>query len=214
MPENPSRQRGRFRGWWRALVFLALLGGAGWPCAAVEVGFSRLVSKLGNLCLRSWQGSAAQIELVPLAVPGGHGANDNVEADTQLILRIPHLTREARLGLSLRRDAYLPLVIFSAATVVLPLSRRARFACLVFGTPIILFVALLSLFVLASFLLGSVPDAGIRAWQAELAQFLFDCWLTPPGNRVIAPLLFAAALGLSAEGLAGVQRRRGVATTS
>jgi hypothetical protein len=203
----------RQRAWLRALSFLGLLGVAGWPWAAVEVGFSRAVSALGNVCLGSPHWGPAQLELVPLGVPSSHGSGDNVQADTQLVLRLPRPAREARLGLSLRRDAYLPLVIFAAATVVLPLPRRARLCCLALGIPLVLAVAILSLAVLALFLLGRVPGAGVATWQAELCQFLYEIWLTPPGNRVIAPLLLAAVLGLSVVGRADVQRHRREATT-
>jgi hypothetical protein len=195
------------------LIFLALLGTAGWPWPPVEVGFSRAISALGNVCLGWPQWSPAQLELVPLGVASSHGSTDNVRADTQMVLRLAHPEREARVGLSLRRDAYLPLLIFVAATVVLPLPRRARLCCLAFGIPLVLAVAMLSLAVLALFLLGRVPGVGVATWQAQLCQFLFEIWLAPPGNRVIAPLLLAAVSGLSVAGLADVQRRRRVATT-
>ena len=199
--------------WLRALGFLLLLSVAGWPWTTVEVGFSRVVSALGNVCLGTSRWAPAQLELIALGVPSQHGASDNVQADTQLLLRLPHPAREARLGLSLRRDAYLPLVIFVAATLVLPLPRRTRLRCLVLGIPLVLAVAILSLAILATFLLARVPGAGVAAWRAELCQFLFDIWLTPPGNRVIAPLLLAAALGLSAEGRGGAPQRSCAATT-
>jgi len=178
-----------------AALFLLLLTAASWPWSAREIAFSRALSAIGNLCFEVVPvAPGTEIELVPLLAARERSATENVDSDTQLVLRLAG--GEARLGISLRRDAYLPLSIFVAALLVLPLERRRKLASLGLGVPLVLGVAIASVASLAVFVSSQAPGSSVPSWQARLAEFIFDCWLTPPGNRVIAPLLLALGFAL------------------
>jgi len=186
----------------RAALFLLLLTAGSWPWSAREIAFSRALSAVSNLAFEVLPlVPGLQIELVPSLTTQERSATENVDADTQLVLRLAGHPGEARLGISLRRDAFLPLMIFVAAILVLPLERRRKLASLALGVPLVLAVAVGSVASLACFVSSRAPSFGMAHWQASLAEFVFDCWLTPPGNRVIAPLLLALGFALRGPGM-------------
>ena len=135
-----------------------------------------------------------RVELEPLPASHVRQPTDNVDADTRAILRVDGYAGQASFGLSLRRDVYLPLFIFLALILALPLRARQKAACLAIGVPLSVGVAAASIHVLVTSLLAEQPATRLPSWQASVARFLFERWLTPPGNRVIAPLLLALAL--------------------
>jgi hypothetical protein len=197
----------------RAALFLLLLAAGSWPWSVREIAFSRALSAIGNLCFHAVPiASGTELVLVPLLATPERSATENVDADTQLVLRLAG--REARLGISLRRDAYLPLSIFVAAILVLPLERRRKLASLGLGVPLVIGVAIASVANLALFVSSQAPGFAVPQWQARLAEFVFDCWLTPPGNRVIAPLFLTLGFALGGHGLGsfGAPRARAAAT--
>src|SRR5262249_2590202 len=59
-----------------------------------------------------------------------------------------------------RRLAYLPLLCFAAAIGVLPLPLRRRALCLVCGVPVLLAVALGSVWVTLALIFARVPEVG------------------------------------------------------
>lgn len=177
-----------------AIFAIVMLVGA-WPSQSVRAGFSGAVSAIANVVLRPARfAGGALLELRPLRPDVPRKAGQNVDEDTQLVLRVPGQRGEATLGISLRRDAYLPFVIFVAAILALPIGRRAKAASLALGTPVVVAVAIASVWLLVAHLTSQRPGAPVE-WHGSVTTFLFERWLTPPGNRVIAPLLFAAALG-------------------
>jgi hypothetical protein len=121
-------------------------------------------------------------------------AQDQVQTDTILELR-PEGHPVARMGLSLRRDIYLPSVVFAALVLAVPLPFRRRLLGLVIGSGVTLAVGVFSLWVLIEFLVVTqFPDLSAASdFSKDALTFLFDRWLTPPGNRIIAPLMLAAA---------------------
>lgn len=176
------------------VTFTLVMFVGAWPCDGTRIGFSRVMSALANGVFEHVALDAGlEIELVPVAASAVRGDDQNVEEDTRVIIRRPDGTAIGQLGLSLRRDAYLPLLIFSAALLAAPLARRAKLVGLVAGVPFVLFVAVASVWILATFLSSQQKGTGLVAWQTDVVTFLFERWLTPPGNRVIAPLLLAAA---------------------
>lgn len=191
------RSEGR-RWLWRILLFAILFGVGAWPWSTVRVGFSQVLSGVGNVCLVPLRlVQDAHLRLEPMPEDGGRTPDQNVQADTLVVLTEPSGARLAGLGISLRRDAYLPLLIFAVAIVSLPLNWRAKLLCLGIGTAIVTIVALASLCALFVFLASQQPGV-VPEWSAKLSSLTYDCWLVPPGNRVIAPLLLAATLGLAA----------------
>jgi hypothetical protein len=184
---------------WRVAVAALLFGVGAWPWPVVRVGFSELLSGLGNVCLAPLSlVQGAHLHLEPLPMDAERTADQHVQADTRVVLAEPDGAQMASLGISLRRDAYLPLLIFGVAIVVLPLRWRSRLLCLGIGTTVIIAMALVSVCALVVFLASQQPGV-VPEWTAKLSGFVFECWLAPPGNRVIAPLLLAATLGVAAQ---------------
>ncbi len=176
------------------VTFTLVICVGAWPWAGTRIGISRVMSALANGVFEHVALDAGlQIELVPVAASVVRGDDQNVEEDTRVIIRRPDGTAIGQLGLSLRRDAYLPLLIFGAALLAAPLARRAKLLGLVAGVPFVLCVAVASIWILVTFLSSQQKGTGLVAWQTDVVTFLFERWLTPPGNRVIAPLLLAAA---------------------
>jgi hypothetical protein len=180
----------------RVAIFVGILLLAGWPWGFVRVGFSQSFSALANPVFRQVRfDRGILLQLLPLPPGAVRQPGDNVEADTHIVLRVPGTQAGgARMGMSLRRDAYLPLLLFVALTLVLPLRGRDKARCLAAGVPAVLVVAMASIAIAITFMLSTREGSMIPGWQREVSTFLFDCWLTPPGNRVIAPVIFALAL--------------------
>lgn len=183
-----------------ALVFAAVMGVGAWPSDTVRFGFSTFVSAVSNATLGYMRfDSGARVMLAPLPKGVKRGANDNVEADTSVSLHWPGAPPRVGYTMSSRRDAYLPLVIFVAVILAMPLGLRRKLVCLAVGVPVTLAVALSSVAIVVTYLFSQSPGNVIPKWQGAAAEFLFERWLSPPGNRVIAPLLFGLALGLAAK---------------
>lgn len=180
------------------LVMLGALPGHG-----LRFSVSRVLSDISNIALStaSFPGGI-QAGLSPLPPDDPVRAGPNIEADARLVLRAPAHGTSATLGLSLRRDVYLPLVIFLAAILALPLAVSEKAVCLGLGVPVVMGVAVASIWLLVARITSELPGAISGDVERALTAFMFERWLTPPGNRVIAPLLFAAVLSVLVHGCA------------
>src|SRR5688500_13551389 len=93
-------------------VFAIVMLVGAWPSSGARVGFSQALSAGANLALGDARfGGAVQLQLLPLPAAAARQANDNVEADTAIVLSVPGQPGERRFGMSSRRDAYLPLLV-------------------------------------------------------------------------------------------------------
>jgi hypothetical protein len=137
--------------------------------------------------------SDVTVTLAPAPVDMPRQAEDQVHTDTILSIH-PAGKPAVRMGLSLRRDVYLPSIVFAALVLAVPLPVRRRLLGLVVGSGVTLAVGVASLWVLIEFLLASqFPDVSEASdLSKDVLTFLFDRWLTPPGNRIIAPLMLSA----------------------
>jgi hypothetical protein len=133
------------------------------------------------------------VELTPAPPDMPRQAQDQVQTDTVLSIS-PEGQRSVRMGLSLRRDVYLPLVVFAALVLAAPLPFRRRAIGLVLGSALTVGVGVASVWVLVEFLIANQWPQFSEAsdFSQFVFTFLFERWLTPPGNRVIAPLMLAA----------------------
>jgi hypothetical protein len=97
------------------------------------------------------------------------------------------------LGVNLRRDAYLPLLLLVAAIAVAPLRMRSKAICWLVGVPIVLAASLAALAALVGwvFARGLGPPEAMTSTTLDLAVRMA---LAPPGNRFIGPLALAAGL--------------------
>ncbi len=107
-------------------TFAAILIGGGWPSARLAHGFSAAYSGLANGVLGVMtfgQGGRARLSARDETTLR---AGDAVAADTLITLTVDGHPRAARLGISLRRDAYLPLLILLATVLAGPLPWRGK----------------------------------------------------------------------------------------
>jgi hypothetical protein len=179
----------------RVVAFFLLLAVAGWPWPTVRRAFASAYcatvgAALAQLSFASGSGHARLLPAPPDAVrrPG-----DNITADAVVELSLDGRPGHPRLGVSLRRDAYLPLLILVAAIAVAPLSIRSKAISWLIGVPLVLGGSLAALAMLVSWVLagGLGPQSAVKSSALDLAVRLL---VAPPGNRFIAPLVLAALL--------------------
>jgi hypothetical protein len=132
------------------------------------------------------------------AGPGEAAGADNIVPDSILELRVDGYQGELKLGASLRRDGYLPLVFVLAAIATAPLPWRGRLRALAVGLPAILILAAscqwLGLLWIFSHQLRGVLELGPAS--RTLVEGGFETLLLPPANRFLVPLLLGFGLAL------------------
>ena len=100
------------------------------------------------------------------------------------------------LEVSLRRDSYLPLLLFVALVIAVPLEARRKLRCLAIGVPAMLLLTFAALWLLVAwqFAFGVRGVYELGATARFVLDLAFRTLLVPPGNRFIAPVLLAAGL--------------------
>lgn len=189
-------------GFWPRLALLTALVGAGcypWPGLRYEFSslYSALVAPIFEQVTFDGQASVA---MLPLPQERPTVAGEHIVADTALLLRLSKYAGQMQVEVSLRRDVFLPLVLFGALALVAPIPWRRKLATLGAGYTLIALTAVASqLLLLGNIFSGRMPLAPqlsevyvVSQTWGEVLQFLNERWLTPPGNRVIAPLLLGA----------------------
>ena len=179
----------------RIAAFLLLLVIAGWPWASVRRAFaSAYCATVGSLLAGvSFNGGTGHARVFPAPADAARRPGDNVTADAVVELSLDGSTGHPQLGINLRRDAYLPLLILVSAIVVAPLRGRGKLICLAAGVPVVLVGSLAALVALVSWIFagGLGPPAAMKSKALDL---LVRMLVEPPGNRFIAPLALAAVL--------------------
>jgi hypothetical protein len=165
-----------------------------WP--GLEPGWSALWSGLGNATIFQPDfGAGGRAHLRP-AGDDERGRGENVATDTVLELSVQGYQGKLALGISARREGYLPLLVLLAALAAAPLGWRIRLRLLAAGAPLALASCLVlsRLAVAAVFALrlrGVYPaDSAVRSAVAAAEQLL----VLPPAVRLTAPLLLAVGL--------------------
>jgi hypothetical protein len=180
----------------RAAAFLVLLAVAGWPWTALRAAFASAYCATVGAALPSLsfgEGGAGHAHVTPAAPTDVRRAGENVTSDAQVELSVDGSPGRARLGVNLRRDAYLPLLILICAIAVAPLRMRGKAICLLAGIPIVLAASFAALAALVGWVFagGLGPPETMRSKALDVAVRML---LAPPGNRFIAPLVLAAIL--------------------
>jgi hypothetical protein len=191
-------------------AFVALVVVLGWPRPAVQRIFNAGFCAVANALFASAEigrGGRARLDPAPPAVERRPG--DTVTADSTLRLTVDGFTGELPVGLSLRRDALLPLVIFLAAMLAAPLDRRARARGIAAGTVIVIVTAIAATRMLAWWMFATQLEQVLvlSSWARDGLDLLQRALLLPPSNRFVGPLLLAVVLVTLA-------RRKGVAKLS
>lgn len=179
-------------------VFLGVLIAGAWPWPPVQRGFSAVYCPIANLVITSQTfGRGGHARLSALAQIERH-ANDNVTADAVLSLSVAGVGGQLPLGISVRRDAYLPLWILISLLSAAPLGSARRLKAVAIGIPFMLALNLAALELLVTWtfafqLRGIYPRDGAPIWLRAV-DFAYGAVLSPPGNRFIVPLAVGAAL--------------------
>ena len=182
--------------WLGGFALVLVIGMLPWP--GLAVGWSHLWSGLANTTVFQPDfGQGGHAQLRP-ARPEERGTGHNVATDAVLELQVQGYQGKLSLGISSRRDGYLPLLVLIAAVVAAPLGWRTRLKHLAAGVPLALAVCLLltrlGVAAVFAFRLRGVypPDSFGRTALAAAEQVL----VLPPALRFFAPLLIALAAGL------------------
>jgi len=187
-------------------AFVAIVIVGAWPREGVPSAFSKAYCPLANAGLALFVlGEGGRVHLRPRP-DTARVSGDSVDADTLVVLSVDGFEGELGLGVSLRRDVYLPWLILVALLAVAPISTISRVASPLITAPIVLAAsvgayALLAAWIFSTRLQGVYTSSGIEPRVAALAQ---SALLTPPGNRFMAPI----ALGLCLILLDRDRRRR------
>ena len=179
-------------------VFLGLLLLGAWPWPAIQRGFAAIYCPVANLVIAPQtfgRGGHARLRPLPQIA---RGPNDNVTADAALALSVAGYHGDLGIGMSVRRDAYLPLWILTALLIAVPLPFARRMKALAIGIPLMLALNLAALELLVTWtfafqLRGIYPADTSVVWK-RLVDLAYGAVLTPPGNRFIAPMALGAAL--------------------
>jgi hypothetical protein len=181
----------------RVAVFLILLGVAGWPWQALRSAFSSAYcGTVGPvLAAVSFGDGVGHARLLPAPPTSFRRPGEDVTSDAVVELSLDGSPGHPRLGVNLRRDAYLPLLLLVAAIAVAPLRPRGKAICLFAGLPIVLVASFAALVMLVSWVFagGLGPPGAVTSRSLDV---LVRMLLEPPGNRFIGPLLLAASLVL------------------
>jgi hypothetical protein len=182
--------------WWLGGTTLALaIGMLPWP--RLGEGWSRAFVALANGIVLGHAefGAGGQAQL-RLARPEQRGKGENVSTDAVLVLSVKGYQGNIELGMSSRRDGYLPLLVLIAVVVSAPLPWKRRSGNLAAGVPVIVGLSLVCLWLgIAAVFAGRVrgvyaPDSWSRATIVLAEQVL----LLPPANRFVVPLCLGLLL--------------------
>ncbi len=179
-------------------VFFALLVVGAWPWPPIQRGWSAIYCPFANLIIAPQTfGQGGHARLRPLPRIERH-PTDNVTADAALALTVDGFDGDLAIGMSVRRDAYLPLWISIALLIAAPLGFARRLKALAIGIPVMMALNLAALELLVTWtfafqLRGIYPADTVTVWT-RLVDLAYGALLTPPGNRFIAPLGVGAAL--------------------
>jgi hypothetical protein len=179
------------------LVFLGIIALGAWPAPAIALGVSAAYSWTANPVLERitfGHRGHARLQTLPEIK---RRESDNVTGDTLLALSVDGYRGTVPLGISVRRDVYLPLLILVALLLAFPRLRPGqRLTCLALAVPITVAAgiaanALVAAWTFSTQLRGVYPPQPVTR---RIIAFAYGALLSPPGNRFIAPLALGAGL--------------------
>ena len=177
---------------------MALFMACAWPLPPVALGFSRVYCPLANVVLSNLTfGERGHARMVPLSRIQRRDS-DNVTADALVSLTVDGFQGELPLGVSLRRDVYLPLLLALLVIALSGLSLPRRLVCAAIAAAVVVGAGvaangLVAAWTFATQLRGLYAPGTAHRRFLELA---YSALLSPPGNRFIAPILLGVGLVL------------------
>lgn len=180
----------------RVLAFVLLLGLFAWPWQAREAVLGDAIGMLANPVLNRLDLGGRINAHLSSVHPGDRKARQqNVVAESALTITASGTRGKLTLGLALRRDIYLPAILFVSLLLSAPGVFRRKAAALVGGLVIVLGAGIAAIAWLVAHYsmhqLASIYSVS-PSWGSAL-DFGYERALAPPGNRVVAPLFLAAA---------------------
>jgi len=181
-----------------AALFAALLLPGAWPWAGAAHAFSALYCPVANLIVSHQTfGRGGHARLAPVDRIERR-ATDNITADAAVALTVDGFAGDMRLGVSLRRDAYLPLLIAIALLAAAPIAIRRRLHGMLVALPVIVLwtVAVFDLLIVWTFATQLRGIYSPSALDLRLVDLAYGALLAPPGNRFIAPIALGIGITL------------------
>ncbi|TPV96857.1 MAG: hypothetical protein B7733_02555 [Myxococcales bacterium FL481] len=178
----------------RVAAFFGLLAVLTWPRPDWRAAFAEAFSRAANVVLAEQIiGRAGRVELGKLP-PTAKTATS--ASDTALHLTADGFSGRKTLGVSVRRDVYLPACTIAVLILVSPLSVRRKLVSGTLGVLVIAAIAVLSYFAVAAWTFANVPQPIFRPGALTKAslELLVYAGVAPPGNRFIVAFVLGCAL--------------------
>lgn len=180
-----------------AALFFVLVLVPAWPVRQVrEQASAALIAMLNPLIgqLQFGQGGRAHLREAPVREVRQPG--ENVSSDAVLALGVDGYPQSFPVGFNLRRDFYLPLLIFVAAVLAAPVAGKRRLAALLLGLPLAFYVCLVSLYLTVCWLFAHQAPAvyPLSPGELKLLDTIISTFVMPPTLRFFAPLMIAIAM--------------------
>lgn len=178
------------------------LGWLAWPL--LHPGFTGGFQSLASVVLGSLEfGDGGHAEFLRTKRERRQGTDQDASWDASVRLSIDGVPKAHVIAINPRRLAYLPLLFFVAFLGALQLPARRTAEFLLTGAPILLSVALISVWIMFAWLFARVPGLvyDLTPWQSSLLHLSYEGFVTPIANKFILPLLLAL-------GLVSLQARR------
>lgn len=167
-----------------------------WLRRKTTAQYAEFVNKIAWVDAEFGKGGRAQL------IPGIESEKGNISQDAAVSLNIDGYKANAKFGVSIRREVYLPFVIALSLVVAATLSWKRKLWALCAAA--ILSILVSTLFIEATIFwyfsknaaaYGVYPKEG---WVPEFADFLFNYLLVPPSHRFILPIGVAYLAWISA----------------
>lgn len=182
-----------------AALFFVLVIVPAWPIRQVrEQASAVLIGALNPLLGQMSFGRGGRAQLRHAQVREVRRPGENVSSDAELALGVDGYPQKFPVGLNLRRDFYLPLLIFAAAVLAAPVRGTRRLAALVLGFPVAFYLCLGSLYLTVCWLFAHQAPIvyPLSAAELKLLDTVISTLVMPPTLRFFAPL--ATGVGMLA----------------
>lgn len=168
-----------------------------WPWPGLRAAFAGAYCGAADLVLQHAEfGRGGHVRLRPAAPTDVRRAGEQVTSDATAAITVDGFAGELALGLNLRRDVYLPLVVLVAVIGAASLGPRRKLRCLAAGLPGALALSFASLWLLFVWTFGRQLRGvyHLSGWSTTLLDLGYSALLAPPSNRFVFPLILALGL--------------------
>lgn len=163
----------------------------------LDAPLAGLFRGLCSLALSAWTfGEGGHVQFV--AASPTQALDRAASWDVSMVLGVEGSAVMHSIALNPRRLLYLPLLTFATCVLGAPLalSARQRRIALLLGIPIVVSIALASVYLIAVFVFARVAGLiyTLEPWQDSVLRVVYEGWVTPLTNKFVMPMLIAAGL--------------------